>query len=420
MFQLDPRFIPPAYDGYGFSAIPPSIAGLLTGQQRIALAPDALPDRATPYGAVILLVVDGFGWRFVEQYAERYPALQRFVSDGRATKFTSQFPSTTAAHITSLHTGQEVGQHGVYEWQYYDPVVDAVVVPLLYSWAGTKDREQLRKAKVDPKRILPTHTLYQDLAALGIRATIFQHREYLQSTYTDALMAGAQMTGYRALTEALVNARQALARVESPTYFLLYYDRIDGLAHEYGPNSPHVAAEIDLFLTALERHFLVPLAPQQDTLVLLTADHGMMETDPATSTYINLDARFRGYERYLVKDGKGKPRDPAGSVRDYFLYVEDARLDEAHAFFAERLAGIAQVARSADLVEAGYFGSRPASDVLLARLGNLVILPYHGEAVWWYEKDRFEQRFYGHHGGLTPQEMEIPLLALAVPKLNPM
>jgi hypothetical protein len=34
-----------------------------------------------------------------------------------------------------------------------------------------------------------------------------------------------------------------------------------------------------------------------------------------------------------------------------------------------------------------------------------------GEAVWWYEKDKFEQRFYGHHGGLTPQEMEIPLLA---------
>ena len=127
---------------------------------------------------------------------------------------------------------------------------------------------------------------------------------------------------------------------------------------------------------------------------------------PATVPAANFDAYLNqpGYTGY----------GNHGSVRDYFLYVEDARLDEAHAFFAERLAGIAQVARSADLVEAGYFGSRPASDVLLARLGNLVILPYHGEAVWWYEKDRFEQRFYGHHGGLTRQEMEIPLLALAV------
>jgi hypothetical protein len=47
----------------------------------------------------------------------------------------------------------------------------------------------------------------------------------------------------------------------------------------------------------------------------------------------------------------------------------------------------------------------------LARAGNLVILPYRGESVWWFEKDKYEQRFRGHHGGLTKQEMEIPLLS---------
>jgi hypothetical protein len=46
---------------------------------------------------------------------------------------------------------------------------------------------------------------------------------------------------------------------------------------------------------------------------------------------------------------------------------------------------------------------------MLSRLGNLVILPYEQESVWWYEKG-FEQKHYGHHGGLTPQEAEIPLL----------
>jgi len=39
-------------------------------------------------------------------------------------------------------------------------------------------------------------------------------------------------------------------------------------------------------------------------------------------------------------------------------------------------------------------------------VGNLVILSYRYESVWWYEKGKFEQNFYGHHGGLTPQEME--------------
>ncbi len=84
-------------------------------------------------------------------------------------------------------------------------------------------------------------------------------------------------------------------------------------------------------------------------------------------------------------------------------------LDEAQAFLASRLEGRAEVRKVAELMEAGYFGPviSPSS---AARAGDLVILPYRGESVWWFEKDKFEQKFYGHHGGLTKQEMEIPLI----------
>jgi hypothetical protein len=63
------------------------------------------------------------------------------------------------------------------------------------------------------------------------------------------------------------------------------------------------------------------------------------------------------------------------------------------------------------LIENGYFGERHVSEALKGRLGNLVILPFDGQCVWWYEKDLFEIDFLGHHGGLTKQEMEIPFLA---------
>jgi hypothetical protein len=45
-------------------------------------------------------------------------------------------------------------------------------------------------------------------------------------------------------------------------------------------------------------------------------------------------------------------------------------------------------------------------------VGNLVILPYEHEAIWWYEKGRFEQHFYAAHGGLTRKEMETIFLFL--------
>lgn len=79
----------------------------------------------------------------------------------------------------------------------------------------------------------------------------------------------------------------------------------------------------------------------------------------------------------------------------------------------KRLEGKAEVVKTEWLIENGYFGPEISSQ-FRARVGNLVILSHRYESVWWYEKDRFEQRYYGHHGGLTPQEMEIPLLALEI------
>jgi hypothetical protein len=96
-----------------------------------------------------------------------------------------------------------------------------------------------------------------------------------------------------------------------------------------------------------------------------------------------------------------------------FLYIREGMLDEAQAFLSHRLEGTAEVVKTQWLIENGYFGQE-ISKRLRERVGNLVILPYRYESVWWYEKKVFEQNFYGHHGGLTPQEMEIPLLSLAI------
>ena len=88
-------------------------------------------------------------------------------------------------------------------------------------------------------------------------------------------------------------------------------------------------------------------------------------------------------------------------------------MDDVVDGLAERLDGIADVKPSRELVDDGTFGDE-ISDAFLARLAEVAVLPHAGEAVWWLETGRFEQRFRGQHGGLSPNETEIPLLALAV------
>ena len=371
MFTLDPAFVKPTYDRGCFTAIPQSIAGLLGVAEQTSLPTgllDGLPSRCR---AVVLFLLDGCGWRFFEKVADDYPALRRFSAAGGVAKLTAQFPSTTAAHVTCLHTNLEVGQSGVYEWQYYEPQLDAVITPLLFSFAGTKERDTLKATGIDPRRLYPTSTLYQKLAGRGVTSTVFQHREYTPSTYSDIVYRGATAVGYRTLAEGLVNLRIRLAEARGPAYFVFYFDRFDALCHEYGPNSPQAEAELDAFLTSLERLFLSKLDGRaRDTLFLLTADHGQSETDPATTVYLNTGGDFAGFERFLRTDRQGRLLPPGGSPRDVFLYVRNEQLDEAQEFLARRLAGRAVVYRTADLIAAGFFGSQPPTSAFMGRVGE--------------------------------------------------
>ena len=64
----------------------------------------------------------------------------------------------------------------------------------------------------------------------------------------------------------------------------------------------------------------------------------------------------------------------------------------------------------AELIEQGIFGPR-VDEPLRDRVGDLVVLAYPGEAVYWSDPPRFTQPYHGQHGGLTHAEMEIPLIA---------
>jgi predicted AlkP superfamily pyrophosphatase or phosphodiesterase len=408
--QFTADFIRPRYDAYGFAQIPQTIRCCLTDSQQKGVSFGPRDDLYQQYDTVILFLIDAFGWRFFEQYHDRSPFLKRAVKEGAISKLTSQFPSTTAAHLTTIHTGLPVGQSGVFEWFYYEPLLDALIAPLLFSFAGDKHRATLERASIAPELLYPSHTLYQELQQHGIDSVLIQHQTYAISPYSQVVMNGARIVPYRTLPEALVNMVELLDRQRRKTYYLLYVDSIDTICHRYGPESPQVAAEIEIFLATIEHVVHTALASRsRRTLFLLTADHGQVAIDPATTIYLN--QRFPQIQPYLKTNRAGQPLVPAGSSRDMFLYIKDEHLDEAQAFLQHALEGRADIYRVQDLIAQGFFGSAAPAAAFMSRVGNLVILPYRHESVWWYEAGRFEQEFYGSHGGLTREEMETLLLA---------
>lgn len=396
MAKFNEQFVKPRYDEGGFAGIPNRIIDTF---------------RSKNYDAVVLFFVDAFGWRFFERFQDA-PFIKRIAKQGRIEKLTSQFPSTTAAHVTTMHTGLPVGLSGVYEWIYYEPSVDRTISPLIFSFAGAKARE-LDPKKVKPEALYPKGTLYADLKKLGVESFNYGIRDHTPSIYSNAVMQGSDIRAFKTLSEAFVNVGSLLAAQTVPTYIHLYFDRIDSLAHEYGPTSPQAEAEIETFLLMMEHYFDRIFGGKKRILFLMTADHGMCEVDPQTTVYLNTDWGFSGFDKFIRANRRGHLIVPAGSARDMFLYIKKGMVDEAHAFLEKRLAGRADVIKTDVLIQEHYFGP-DVSERFLERVGNLVILPYRHETVWWYEKGNFEMTFFGHHGGLTPQEMETVLYSLEI------
>ena len=405
------HFIKPLYGSYCFSQIPRLIQSIFTNTdmdvQRMLLGP-----LAGRYDKVVLFFIDAFGWRFFERYADGYPTLRRVLDEGYVNKLTSQFPSTTAAHVTAIHTGLPVDQSGVFEWYYYEPNIDAMISPLLFSFAGDPPGTLL-KAGITPPDIFPypIDTVYSRLAEAGVQSSAHQDATISPSPLDMIAFKGAEIVPFPNFDAGLTTLADRVRTESGPRYYFLYFDGVDGVGHKNGPKSNEFDRAVHYTLTQIERFLASALKGSGGrTLFLMTADHGQTEVDPATTFYVNRE--FPEFSDFLRTNRKGQLLVPGGSARDLFLYVKEKYEDQAYDLLSSRLQGRAEVHRVRDLIADHFFGEGEPSQRFLDRVSNLVVLPYEGESVFWYEEGRFQQSFYGHHGGLTRPEMETILLAL--------
>jgi predicted AlkP superfamily pyrophosphatase or phosphodiesterase len=340
-----------------FADIPVEVERLLAGGERRRV------------GVVLL---DAFGRRFLERHAD-HPFLRRL----EVTELSTQFPSTTTAHVTTMHTGRPVGEHGLYEWNLYEPSLDAIVTPLLFSFAGDDRRDTLRAAGLDPASLIAGDTLYQRLAAAGVRSTVMHPAAFSPSTYDRVATAGARLAPFATLAQGVAAFFAALAE---PGYVYLYWDRIDAAGHVHGPGSREFDRAALEALDALERG----LRAIPGALLLVTADHGQVATAPERVDW--LDELWPELPSLLT-------HRPAGSARDVFLHTVPGAAEEVIAGLAGRLDG-GQVRRASELVAPG------------PRLADVCVLPGPGRMAWLRSAAGVATGFRGHHGGLHPDETD--------------
>jgi hypothetical protein len=401
----------PDLGGACFASLPGTVTALLGAQPRSPVLPaPLLAGLAERYQRVVLVYFDAFGFDVALRHGG-HPLLERAAADGVFAAITSQFPSTTTVHMTTIHTGLSVAEHGLYEWFLLEPELERLISPLPFAFAG--DGQGPLPEGFTADRIYPPTTLYELFAESGVASAVAGPLGVAQSPTSAALVRGSiRQIGFLDVGDGLAELAAALSVLPAPAYGFAYIDLLDTLLHKVGPLEPAssgVDAEVTRVLDSIQRRLLESLP--DDTLVLITADHGMSAVSPQKTIYVNEGPRGPEIRAHLRREPSGHPLAPAGSCRDLFLHAKPGHADDLVAVLTQELGPRAEVHRAEELIAAGLFGPHP-SKLLLDRLGDVAVLPALGEAVYWHTPGRFLQTLWGQHGGLTAQEMEIPLIAV--------
>ena len=167
---------------------------------------------------VVLILLDAFGLEFLERHRD-HPLIQRLD----VIPLTSQFPSTTTAHVPSVHFGMPVHEHGLYEWNILEPALGEIICPLRFNPTGAEEEGTL-VGRLEPSVLSPGQTFYESLAVPCIVA----QPSRLAGSFTAVATRGAQVIGFRRLREGVRALGEAFAApVRDHRYALLYWDLID-------------------------------------------------------------------------------------------------------------------------------------------------------------------------------------------------
>jgi predicted AlkP superfamily pyrophosphatase or phosphodiesterase len=321
---------------------------------------------------------------------------------------TSVFPSTTDAALISLRTGRPPAEHGwlAYELYLREMGIAANAIKLVPVWSRQND--QLLKWGLDAENLVPLPTLAQHLASGGVATKAVLSTFFIKSGFSRMLYQGFdEIRGHAHASDFWVQIRHLLAETRGERALITaYWSGLDTLAHVYGPGTEPWQAEFRSVSHLLGRE-LLDLLPAEDragTLLLITADHGQLTIPAEGIVTANEDPQLR---RHLLVP-------IVGESRAAFVYPRPGRAEAIRRYLEDRFPGWFAVLDSVEALEAGIMG-RPIADETYARAGQLMVLPRGSHAL---QRADPPVPLVGRHGGLTPEEMLVPLIGARLEALD--
>lgn len=336
---------------------------------------------------LILLVIDGLG----DEYVQEHPG---FFRNNRQTRLTSVFPSTTASSITTLLTGQAPQQHGITGWFVYLEEVDEVTAVLPFRPRGSDESLSSRGINIEE---LYGHRSLFDL--LDTRCYVVSPDWILESEFNRCHTASSTGVPYSSL-EGMCHSICELAGDDEQKYIYAYWAEFDHLSHKYGNNSDVVSEHYVLLERAVEE--MSRKLKDSNTLLIITADHGFIDTTPDRQIIVNDYPHMHECLRHPL----------CGEPRLAYCYLHENKMEQFTDFVQQEFYAEMECIKSDEFIDRGVFGQGEPHPQLHKRVGDYVLVMKDNFVIkdWLPGEKKFFH--YGVHGGNSTREINIPLIVI--------
>ena len=333
-----------------------------------------LPDADTylkkNYKNVVILLLDGLGTSIMEGNLKK----DGFLRSNYKKSFSSVFPPTTVAATTSLMSGLQPIESAWLGWDCYYPQVDKNVTVFFNTEQGT-DKQ------ISTENIPWKYCGYEPIVDKLVREG--------KNAYNVTPFAPPFPKSFSEICDRITE----LCRSDGKKYVYAYWDEPDLTMHKFGCFSS-VAKKV---LEELETKIQKMCAELEDTLLIITADHGHIDGKNVSIT------DYPAIMDCLI-------RMPSIEPRALNLFVKEEKRAEFESEFNKEFGNDFILMTKQEVYESRLLGTGEPHKNVNAMLGDYLAVSVSDLTIFNTKEEA--EHFKGVHAGYTEEELMIPLIII--------
>lgn len=377
----------PDYQGGSIVNLMSSIALACKGKTQYNPLKILSPQELARYKNIVLVVVDALGYEYLKEKQNSF-----LFKNMRGTMASVALP-TTACAITTFLTGLPPQQTAVTGWHMHLKELGAVTTILPFV---PRVKGKFNEDKIKIEQILDEKGIFQKIK----RKSFILTPEELKSSQYNKLLCKKAKTYFFNKNKGFFKELEKIIKLPNRKYIYAYWPDFDMLCHKYGKENK----KVEIHFNQLDKKFkeLYEKVKRTDTIIIVTADHG--------STSLPLKERTILENHPKLKECLSLPL--CGDSRTKYCYVHPSKAQQFEDYIKNNLNNICECYKTQELIDKNLFGLGKPNEKLFDRLGDYILVMKGNNMIKDYVIGETDNKHIGHHGGLSKEEMLVPLVIL--------